>query len=297
MRFERFEWVSLDVTLKGKLYKPLNMSRCRGVIIFTHGLGYCSRQYKLNTEIFTEQNYAVITYDLRGHAGTEGVWTLERSVEDLCALVEKLHNDHGAEYPQNICAMGHSTGALISALASIKNPKITSLSLITIVTRLLDSFKYWFESGYNVPVKDFFKTKGVLPEVINGFMDSLRDLDRFINNEISEGELSVAHRYGMLKSENWGEFFSEIAFSPDILEHAKKLNVPMILFRGLEDEVMSPIKTDALYDLVKGQVEAKLVITNSKDHFQNDNWNLIQAETLGFIDSLYKRNFENSEKC
>ena len=41
---ERVEYLCDRSLFKGKVYKPANLEKCKGVVIFTHGLGYCDRR-------------------------------------------------------------------------------------------------------------------------------------------------------------------------------------------------------------------------------------------------------------
>lgn len=275
---------SNGITLSGNLYKPANL-KYKAAVIFTHGLGYCERQYQIDWEYFAKHNYLVLTYNLRAHASVRGEWTLRESIDDLKAVIDFVQHYTSAEI--KIGALGHSTGALISLLATMNDPRIKFVSAVTTITCLKDSFIYWFKSGYNRPVKEFFKLKNKLPLIINDFMDDLGMLDKFIKDEIPEDELNVEHRYGMLKSKNWGSFFKEIAFSVDLIAHTQKLMTPIILFRGEQDEIMDPKKTDELYDKIKKEHmnnQVELIMTPSTNHFQNGSWGLIQNKTVEFFD-------------
>ena len=86
-----------------------------------------------------------------------------------------------------------------------------------------------------------------------------------------------------------GEFFHEIAYSPDLLSVAKNIKVPLIIFRGESDEVMNPLKSDALFNLLGSKENSKFLITKSRNHFQNDSWDFIQKSTLDFFDSQISR--------
>lgn len=289
MGVERIEINSADIVLKGRLYEPDDLSKCKGIIIFTHGLGYCSRQYKISGNFFSEKNYVILTYDLRAHASTQGRWTLDNSVNDLIRIVDFLQQRYFFENRNKICVMGHSTGALISLLAAYKDQRISCASVVTVVTCLADSYKFWFKSGYNVDVKCFFKSKGVIPDIIDKFMDDSEMLNRYRRGELSKSVLNIPHRYGMLKSESWDDFFFEISNSVDVIRLANKIHFPILLFRGTSDEVMDPEKTNELFDAVKkNNPETQLIITQSKDHFQNDSWDLIQKETAFFIERIFE---------
>ena len=69
---EKIEFISNGTSLAGKVCRPTDLTKCKGIVIFTHGLGYCVKQYKINGEYFAKNGYLLLTYNLRGHAGTQG---------------------------------------------------------------------------------------------------------------------------------------------------------------------------------------------------------------------------------
>lgn len=283
---DRVEFLSDKSLFKGKVYLPSDLEQCKGIVIFTHGLGYSYRQYKISGEYFAENNYLMLTYNLRGHAGTPGEWTLNNSVEDLIEGIDFLTRNYNFPNNDRICVIGHSTGALITLLAALKDKRIKFGSVVTTVTCLRDSYLHWFKSGFNQEVKDFFRSKGEVPEIIDRFTSDMTMLDKYVKNEIPKTELEVPHRYGLLKSSNFDSFFSEIANSPDILDFASKIQIPLLLFRGEYDEVMDVQKTKDLYDHLDKNVSSKFYITDSQNHFHNDKWEMIQSETMKFFDEF-----------
>lgn len=283
---ERVEFLCDKSLFKGKIYRPTRLEDCKGVVIFTHGLGYCDRQYKIDGEYFANNNYLMLIYNLRGHAGTPGKWTLQNSVDDLIEGINFLTRRFDFENKERICVIGHSTGALITLLASLKDKRIKFGSVVTTVTCLTDSYLHWFKSGFNQEVKAFFKTKGIIPPIIEQFMDDPQMIALYRKGKIPAQELEVPHRYGMLRSDSWNEFFHEIAYSTNIIDSADKLSIPLLLFRGEHDEVMDVQKTNELYERLDKKVPSKLYITKSKNHFHNDSWDLIQSETLKFFDTF-----------
>ncbi len=281
---ERIDFSSGSDVFSGKVYRPEDLSACKGIVIFTHGLGYCDRQYKVSGESFAKSNYLMLIYNLRGHAGSPGAWTLKASVDDLIAAINALTQKYDFPNKNRICAMGHSTGALITLLASLKDKRIKFASIVTIVTSLTDSFLHWFSSGFNIEVKEFFKSKGVIPKVVDEILDDKSSINKFKNHGFSPEEINVPHRYGMLKSPSVDQFFKEIVFSANILDEAQKIHIPVLLFRGEYDEIIDVWKTNELYEKLVGRTPSKLYITKSRNHFHNDSWELIQEETLRFFD-------------
>lgn len=281
---ERVELVSNGIPLAGKVCRPANFQNCKGVVIFTHGLGYCVRQYKINGEYFAKNGYLLFTYNLRGHAGTLGSWSIEASIQDLINSINFLIQNYNFKNNERICVVGHSTGALIALLASLRDPRIKFGSLVTIVTCLTDAYLYWFKSGFNQEVKEFFKTKGNLAEIINEFFEDPTMLEKYRNGQLNPADLEISHRYGLLKSDHLDSFFHEVAYADDILNHIGEIRIPLLLFRGEYDEVMDVQKTNELYEKLNKRIPTRFYITDSKNHFHNDRWDLIQAETLKFFD-------------
>ena len=177
MKIESIEFLCDAGLFKGKLYMPDDLNECKGVVVFTHGLGYCTRSYKVSGEYFVENGYMMLSYNLRGHAGTEGKWSINNSVEDLVHGVDYIVRNYDFKNKHNIGVLGHSTGALITMLAAIKDARIKFGSIVTIVTSLEDSYFHWFNSGYNEEVKPYFKAKAELLPIIHEYFD---DVDIYI---------------------------------------------------------------------------------------------------------------------
>ncbi len=281
---EKIEFMSSGTPFSGKVCRPENLTQCKGIVIFTHGLGYCVKQYKINGEYFARSGYLLLTYNLRGHAGTPGKWSVDASVQDLVAAIDHLTQNYKFPSNERICVMGHSTGALISLLASLRDKRIKFGSLVTIVTCMTESYLHWFKSGFNQEVKEFFKTKGKIADIVNEFLDDPVMLDKYRSGKLDPDALTISHRYGLLKSDRLDSFFHEIAYADDVLKHVDEIRIPLLLFRGEYDEVMDVKKTNELYEKLNKRIPTRFYITDSKNHFHNDRWDLIQEETLKFFD-------------
>lgn len=295
MKIDRIEFLCDQALFKGKIFMPDDLSTCKGAIIFVHGLGYCTKSYDVDGAFFAENGYLLLTYNLRGHAATPGEWTLNYSVEDLRLGIDYLLRNYRFENVTNLGVLGHSTGALIALLAAIQDSRIKFGSIVTVVTSLDASYRYWFQSGYNRDVKAFFKLHGEISPFIDKALDHFEMYNDFKANKFSRESLEFPYRYGMLKAGNFHQFWSEIAYSPDILTLTDKIRIPLILFRGESDEVMPPTKTDELYRKLK-VMPKKLVLTKSKNHFQNDSWRLIQEQSIQFFDELLRKKEKEAVK-
>ncbi len=264
---EKIEFTSNGTPLTGKVCRPADLTQCKGIVIFTHGLGYCARQYKIDGEYFAQNGYLLLTYNLRGHAGSQGKWSVESSVTDLVAAIDHLTRNYEFQANERICVMGHSTGALISLLASLRDKRIKFGSLVTIVTCMTESYLHWFKSGFNHDVKAFFKTKGVIADIANDILDDPAMLETYRRGELDAAMIGVNHRYGLLKSDCLNSFFHEIAYSEDVLKRIDEIQIPLLLFRGEYDEVMDVKKTNELYERLNKRIPTRFYITDSKNHF------------------------------
>ncbi len=143
--------------LNVNIFKP---KLIKGCIIFTHGIAEYSKSYQEIANFFKDNNYLVITYDLRGHGKTSGkrgyVKDYHLLIDDLKMLVTVAK-----KYNENTFLIGHSLGGLITNLyASIYNDikgvvissspttYLTELRFLRFFPKFLINFikiKTWFE--------------------------------------------------------------------------------------------------------------------------------------------------------
>lgn len=281
-----FEFRNNGVTFSGHIFSPNRTTKVKGTVIFIHGLGYCGKSYQIEPNELTSAGYIYFTFDLRGHAGTAGEWTLNSSIEDIkkgiryaCKTFEEIES-----HPIGIIA--HSTGALIGLLATQEQPLINFASLISPVTSIYDSFMHWHQSGFNQAVKPFFQLNGKVPPIIENYLDDYHALLDFKDGRRPREELKFPYRYGMLRASSFLNLSDAIAYSPDLINQVDKINFPVIVFRSENDEVMPTNKIETFFQKVPSKIK-RLINTQAPNHFQNTSWPLIISESIHFFDSLY----------
>jgi alpha-beta hydrolase superfamily lysophospholipase len=285
---EIVEFRNAGVTFRGRAFLPENMDQCKGIVIFVHGLGYCVKAYQLDPKQFTSANYFLFTYNLRGHADSAGEWTLRRSVEDLKICVKWLNRKYSANKRLPIGILAHSTGALIGVLAALEEPLIQYASVVSPVTSIYDSFSHWHVSGYNQSVKPFFTTDGIIPPVIESYLDDFKVLLDYKEGRREREDLMVPYRYGMLKAESFTNLSDAIAYSPDLLTQTDQIKMPMIIFSGKYDEVINVEKIHRFHEQIKS-AEKMLIPTESANHFLSESWSTIHKETIIFFNQILSR--------
>ena len=286
MKVENIKFKNGDALLTGKVFLPLDFSQAKGFIIFTHGLGYCAKTYRLDNKLFANTGYIFCMYNVRGHVGSTGEFATNKAAEDISVIIDTLLDRYKIENKEMIAMLSHSTGGLISLLASINDKRIKCGGVISVVTSMADSFLHWFDSGYIEKVRDNYRHDGKINPGIEKFLLSKESLNSFKNGIPSKEELSFRDKYGLLRLPSVYNFFYEITYSPDIFNYADRIKIPLILFKGKKDEVIPITKTDKLYSLLN--CKKRLVETNAIDHFFNNYWPAVEKETLNFFDEIQK---------
>lgn len=282
MNIDNVRFKNGDAVLSAKIFSPPDICNAKGFIIFTHGLGYYAKSYQLDGEAFADNGYIFCVYNMRGHVGSTGEFRTDKAVEDVSFVIDRLMESYKIENREMLAIIAHSTGALISLLATIRDKRIKCGSIISIVTSMTDSFRHWFDSGYIEMVRDNYRHNGKIDPGIERFLSSKESLDDFRKGTPSKKELSFKEKYGLLRLPSVYNFFYEIVHSPDIFDYIESIKIPLIFFKGKKDEVIPIKKTDDLYSAVK--VTKKLVETDATNHFFNTFWPLVQRETITFFD-------------
>lgn len=87
-------------------------------VLFVHGFPFSRAMWKPQVDLLKEDHY-VVTYDVRGHGASEpgdGQYTVELFVDDLVALLDRLHL-------KSVAAVGLSMGGYILLRAVERHPE------------------------------------------------------------------------------------------------------------------------------------------------------------------------------
>jgi len=279
-----FELLRDGQLIRGKLVFPNSNRPIKGLVLFVHGLGYSFSSYRLDPALFCGSDMAVCLYNMRGHSTSDGEWSLENSIEDVKKIIDTFYSRRGKSVP--VFLFAHSVGALVALLAAIGDHRVYGASIVSIVNSVTDSYLHWHKSDYHEAVKEFFRIDGKVPPLIEAFLDDSKIMEAYKNNARSWLDLEFPYRYGLMRSTSFANLAKAICYSPDIFDHVDKIRFPAILFSGSIDETVSESTTERLFNGLKGKKQ--LVKTGAQKHFQIDQWDSIQAETVKFFRELLK---------
>lgn len=201
----------------------------KAVICLVHGFGEHSSRYEHVAQFFTDNNYAVITYDARGHGKSEGKRGHFVSYDEFLNDVENLLKQadiHFANLPKII--YGHSMGGQVVANFALKrNPKVAGLILSS----------PFFQPGFAPPAIKLAAgrlMRNLIPSfsLPSGLDVNAISRDKEVVKKYSNDPLvfdSISSKMGI----------ELIEFGAEAVENASKLKLPTLLFHGTADKLTS----------------------------------------------------------
>ncbi len=228
MKHKEYYWLSDDDTkLFAQSWEP--EEHVKAVICLVHGLGDHSGRYANWAGKFVNQGYAVLGIDLRGHGRSGGkrgcAGSYARLLDDVGILVKKAHK----LYPKKSRILyGHSMGGNLSLYYRMKRRSgvealvITSpwLKLSQEPTQLLQMFAKFISLVW----PRFTTQSTVKKEQLTHQAEIIEKLqeDQYIHNRVSP------------------RLYFEVSKAGDfILKNKHKINVPLLLLHGDQDQVTS----------------------------------------------------------
>ena len=223
------QWQSNDgVKIFGQQWEN-DTQPAKAVICLVHGFGEHSSRYEHVAQFFTDNQYAVITYDARGHGRSEGKRGHFASYDEFLNDVNNLLKQADIHFPNlPIIIYGHSMGGQVVANFAIKHqPKVAGIILSS----------PFFQPGFAPPALKIAAGK-IMRNLIPSFsLPSGLDVnaisrDKEVVKKYSNDPLvfdSISSKMGI----------ELIEFGAEAVQNAAKLSLPTLLFHGTADQLTS----------------------------------------------------------
>lgn len=201
----------------------------KAVICLVHGFGEHSSRYEHVAKFFTDNQYAVITYDARGHGRSGGKRGHFVSYDEVLNDVDNLLKQADANFPTLAKILyGHSMGAQIVANFAIKrNPSVKGVILSS----------PFFQPGFAPPAIKLFAGKimrNLVPTFslpsgldVNDISRDKEEVKKYSNDPLVFD--SISSKMGI----------ELIEFGAEAIENASKLTLPTLIFHGTADKLTS----------------------------------------------------------
>lgn len=201
----------------------------KAVICLVHGFGEHSSRYEHVAHFFTDNNYAVIAYDHRGHGKSGGKRGHFPSYDEFINDVENLVKQAGLNFP-NIpkIVYGHSMGGNVVANCAIKrNPKVAGIVLSS----------PFLNTAFQPPAIKLAAgriMRNLIPtfSLPSGLDVNAISRDKDVVKKYSSDPLvfdSISSKMGI----------ELIEFGQEAIDNAAKLKLPTLVFHGTADQLTS----------------------------------------------------------
>ncbi|MCJ7507865.1 MAG: alpha/beta fold hydrolase [candidate division Zixibacteria bacterium] len=142
--YEEFSFYSIDSTkIEGQLYIPSLQDKIPPLVILLHMFSHSSKDWEKLVPLLTNEGYAVLNLDLRGHG--KSVKRKEETISylepdkvnirllplDVSSALDALQSYMGRVDLERVGVIGASIGANAGLIAAVGNPKIKTMVLIS----------------------------------------------------------------------------------------------------------------------------------------------------------------------
>lgn len=225
----------------------------KATIIITHGIAEHSMRYERIVGILNENNYNVITYDLRGHGQSQGkrgyLKSFHNFVDDLEVIVNKERVKGG-----KIFLLGHSMGGLITHLHSVKYGHVTGLIISGAPTDYLKDVTPLKVIG---PLVRFLRKK-------TNFVDEQLSRVKQVETDYLNDPLNLKYFYFGLAYEM---FVKGVRY---LHTNVNNLSIPVLLLHGSNDEIVPAMMTKNHFDKINFHDKQMILYEGSLHEILND---------------------------
>ena len=277
MKHLEFNWnTSGNVEIYGQAWE---CNAPKAVLCLVHGMGEHSGRYRHVAEYFNTLGYTVIAYDHRGHGKSGGKRGHCPTYELLLEGVKELFQQAGERYgnlPQFL--YGHSMGGnVVLNFALRKKPRINGVI----------SSGPWLKLAFEPPA---IQVK--LGKLVSGIFPSFTQRTKLDANLVSRDKQEVkAYQDDPLVHDYISSSMFLGCYDAGIwaLENADKMEIPLLIFHGTDDQLTSHKASEEFAGKAKGDITLKLWDGLFHEcHNEPEN-----AEVLTFIGDWMERRLAN----
>ncbi|MEZ5054798.1 MAG: alpha/beta hydrolase [Chitinophagales bacterium] len=229
MRNTTLQWKSNDgLSIFGQKWDAETIAP-KAVICLVHGFGEHSSRYEHVAQFFTDNQYALISYDARGHGKSEGKRGHFPSYDEFLNDVGNLLKQADTQYPGLPKILyGHSMGGQIVANYALKrNPDVVGVVLSS----------PFFQPGFAPPAIKLAAgrlMRNLIPSfsLPSGLDVNAISRDKEVVKKYSSDPLvfdSISSKMGI----------ELIEFGAEAVQNANQLKYPTLLFHGTADKLTS----------------------------------------------------------
>lgn len=239
-----------DIFLNVNEFEAIDKSNDVTVIV-THGLAEYSKNYKELAEFLQNNNFNVITYDLRGHGKSLGKRGYVKSYDDYVSDLKELVN-YAKKKTSKVFLIGHSMGGIITNLYVVKYGNINGVIVTSSPVDLLPSIqkikRFPFKKLLgNKQLRTSFTDTRLLHKI--NYVDDIYDLRKYYSI------IGVEVLYFGIKYLN---------------KNINNYRIPALFIHGKKDQLVPCEHSQKIYDLIPSKDKQIILFENSLHNIIND---------------------------
>lgn len=226
MKQKNFTWYGRDgLAIFSHVWQPESGFDIKGVICLIHGLGEHSGRYKHFAQFFTDNGYAVIACDLRGHGKSAGSRGHISNYDVLLTQIDRLLEESSKRFPgEPKFIYGHSMGGnIVLNHALLHNPRVLGIIISA----------PWIRTIKPVPA-----SKMLLANLMNFVFPTYKEKNKIDTSLLSRDAKVVAayENDELVHNKISARLFRSITTYAEVaLEETPTLDIPALLMHGTKD--------------------------------------------------------------
>ena len=255
MRHHEFFWDSFDnLRMFAQVWEPGENEKISGLIALVHGLGEHSGRYAEVAAFLISKGYVLVAFDQRGHGKSQGKRGHTPSYEALLKDVEHILKIALRKFPGIPSFLyGHSLGGnMVLNYALRLKPKINGVIATSPWLRIIaapSSKLIYLVRQIDKVWPSLTQANGLKAQFLSHNQNSV---NAYINDPLVHNRISMSLFLTVYEAGLWA------------LENANKLNIPLLLMHGGDDQITSPHASIEFAE--KAEDFCELVIWNDLYH-------------------------------
>jgi pimeloyl-ACP methyl ester carboxylesterase len=268
VRIEVEDGVSLDVDVRG----------VGPHLLCVHGFGGAKEDFADHVDLLAERA-TVVTFDLRGHGGSDGpddpaAYSLDRLARDVLAVADALGVAH-------FRLLGHSMGGMVVRRVAVAAPgRVEAVVFMSTAARAPEGLDPdLVDVAAQLALDDFDALKAVLDEAR---VLGTPAYERLLVERPGFREFGD-WKWSRVRPAMWAALAPEVVREPDALAEVRRITCPVLVLVGELDAAFF----EGSCDLAAAAPDARLVvIPDAGHHPQFESPDAWQEAVVAFLDQL-----------
>lgn len=256
------------ISNKGKIniIEGKNIVDIKAIILHVHGIGSHFQFVYPNLDDFLERdkylskfNYKSIAFEFHGHGKSDGlhcyIKDFDNLIDDLKNVLYYINNIY-KDKPIYLFAESMGAAVCLKYLINYKNENIKGLILISPMCGIDDNLK-----PSPLMINILLKASKIIPTwklaITNKTMTNINNKEYNIAKELCQYSYKGSQRLSTVR-----ELYLNSLW---IVDNADQIDIPILIFHGLNDKITTPNGTQIVFNKIKS-IDKELILLDQSEH-------------------------------